>query len=489
METILPLAIIFFTIIAFLRLDIAVLFIVALLPSYLLRFSVLGIPTTFLEVMILISFTIWFLKTTRGRFGEWFENRKKRQPYPFAFEIILILFLAFIAVIVANLKNADISLAALGIFKAYFFEPMLLFILILNVLPGVQGRKKIVWALAASSVVVILPAFFQQLTGLFIFNEFWSNPEQRRVVSWFGYPNAIGLFLAPIVMVLTGFLVGQIAKFNFLKNNIEKITKIQPEKILKILKILTLLLIIFCAFASIYFAKSEGALAALALAMFIFFILVNRKTQIITLFLGIIALGTIILTPSLKAFALDKIWLKDLSGEIRKQQWRDTMKTFKGLTFITGNGLAGYQAAVLPYHQEGIFFNRDKLVNFDSLLRESAELRDKYWQPVEIYLYPHNIFLNFWSELGILGALVFTWLIIKYLLISLGLFFRNKKTNKSPENRYLALGLFGAMIVVLIHGLVDVPFFKNDLAALFFILLALLGSLMIENRPTNNIKI
>ncbi|HPY08726.1 MAG: O-antigen ligase family protein [Patescibacteria group bacterium] len=505
MTLVLVLAILFFTAIAVLRLDIAVFFIIALLPSYLLRFTILQIPMTFLEIMILISFLIWFVRTTRGKVVTWFKDRKKRQPYPFALEIIIILLSAFIAVIVTNFKNPDLSLAALGIFKAYFFEPMLLFILILNVLQGKSGRKKIVWALATSCVIVILPALFQQLTGWFIFNEFWANPEQRRVVSWFGYPNAVGLFLAPIIMVLIGYLVGQIAKINSFRKNekqeknvsVKKDKKIQSgalvkkisEKKLAIFKILILVLIIFASWAAIYFAKSEGALAALALAIFIFFLLVNRKTQIITLLFGIIALSTIILTPNLKTFVLDKIWLKDLSGEIRKQQWRETLKTLKGTNFITGNGLAGYQTAVLPYHQEGIFFNRDKLENFDSLLHNSAHLREKYWQPVEIYLYPHNIFLNFWSELGILGALIFDWLIVKYLIISLGLFLFNKKIKQNSVNRYLALGLFSAMIVILVHGLVDVPFFKNDLAALFFILLALLGSLMVESRRLKSRKL
>jgi len=489
MGVVLFLAILFFAIIAILRLDLAVLFIVALLPSYLIRFSLLGVPLTFLEVMILVSFAVWFLKETRGQPVKWFKDRKKREPYPFTLEIILILFLAFIASLVTNLRMENLSLAAFGIFKAYFFEPMLLFILILNVLPGEEGRKKIIWFLAAGAALVILPALFQQLTGFFIFNQFWANPENRRVVSWFGYPNAVGLFLAPVVMVLTGFLVGQLAKINFLKFKQKISLKNKGDKFLEIFKVVILLLIILSSGAAVYFAKSEGALVALLLSLFLFFILANRKTQILALTLGIITLSAVILTPAWRTFAIDKIWLKDLSGEIRKQQWRETMKTLQGVNFISGNGLAAYQVAVAPYHQEGIFFNRDKMENFDSRLYGSAELRAKYWQPVEIYLYPHNIFLNFWSELGILGALVFVWLIFKYLLISFSFFWFNKKINRNPINRYLSLGLFGAMITILVHGLVDVPFFKNDLSALFFILLALLGSLMVENRHSRQKKI
>jgi O-antigen ligase len=154
------------------------------------------------------------------------------------------------------------------------------------------------------------------------------------------------------------------------------------------------------------------------------------------------------------------------------------MQTLKGSSFILGNGLSGYPLAVSSYHQEGIFFNRDKMENFHSILYGNAELRAKYWQPVEIYLYPHNIFLNFWTELGIFGMLVFTWLIGIFLLKSFNVY-------RSTKN-ILSLGLFSAMIAMIIHGLVDVPYFKNDLSALFFVILALLASILLDNKVKNN---
>ena len=48
------------------------------------------------------------------------------------------------------------------------------------------------------------------------------------------------------------------------------------------------------------------------------------------------------------------------------------------------------------------------------------------------------------------------------------------KKNNSPV-KYINLGLTGALIVISIHGLVDVPYFKNDLSVMFFIILALAG--------------
>ena len=452
MSWLLIIALIFFTIIAVLRLDLAVMLIIILLPTYLLRFQLLSIPSTFLETIILIGFSVWFIKATNLNFKAWFKNRIKRQPYPFHLEIILILAAAFFGATIAHF-----SLPALGILKAYFFEPILLFILILNILPTSKGRQKILIALMIGASLTALLAIFQQITGSFIFNPFWAQPEARRVVSWFGYPNAVGLFLGPMILIMSGWLIAT--------------WKSKPQNIFLLTSIA---LTIIASLLAIYFAKSEGAIIAVAVTGLICLFLINRLSRAIVV-ISLIILGvSIFLSAPLQNTIKEKVLLQNLSGEIRKQQWRETWQTFKGPKIILGNGLSNYQQAVKPFHQEGIFFNRDKIENFHSILYGSAELRAKYWQPVEIYLYPHNIFLNFWTELGLLGVLVFSWLIIKFLIISFRLF--------KNEKNFIALGLFGAMLTILIHGLVDVPYFKNDLSALFFIILALLGSLMIENK-------
>ena len=84
---------------------------------------------------------------------------------------------------------------------------------------------------------------------------------------------------------------------------------------------------------------------------------------------------------------------------------------------------------------------------------------------LEIFQYPHNIFLNFWVELGLLG--VITLILFGGYVLSL-----TKKILTSPE----ALIVFFALMQVFIHGIVDVPYFKNDLAILTWILLAIIFS-------------
>jgi O-antigen ligase len=243
---------------------------------------------------------------------------------------------------------------------------------------------------------------------------------------------------------------------------------------------------IIISLLAIWFAHSEGALVGLMAGAVILGLFANKKLRLITIGVLILAVVLTFTYAPLKTKVLEKITLSDLSGEIKQQQWKETFKMLRGERFFTGAGLNGYQAAIAPYHQEGIFFNRDHLENFDARAYASAEIRAKYWQPVEIYLYPHNILLNFWSELGLAGALLFIWIILKYLYTGLALsvsYGRERRTEK-----YLTLGLMTAMIAIIVHGLVDAPYFKNDLAAMFWILVALLGIFNLRGQKERELK-
>jgi len=480
--------VIFYFILAVLRIDFAVMLLIASLPLYLIRFTVLGLPMTLLEAMILVAFAVWIL----GNYKDLIINLKLKitnyklkiaNRYPFDIEIILLLIISFIAVAISGFSDS-----ALGIWKAYFFEPALVFILVLNVFGkfsvGIRHAlflRKILWPLAISALVVSVLAIYQKFTGAWIFNDFWANELTRRVTSFFGYPNAVGLYLGPLVLILTGWLAKQITNYlsrfagspRWSYGEAGKAGKLQiTNSKFQMIKIIFIGLVIILSLFSIYFAKSEGALIGVLAGFIIFSLLINKKVRWITIVLVVIIGLGISLHQPMRDYAVKKITLQDLSGEIRKQQWRETWQTMTAspIRFIFGTGLANYKSAIEPYHQEGIFFNKEndpdfrrKIVIFDE------KYKAEHWQPVEMYLYPHNILFNFWTELGLAGALLFIWIIGKYFVIGVSC--------RAPDNRhrYLILGLIGAMVVIVVHGLVDVPYFKNDLAIMFWILIAMMG--------------
>lgn len=442
-----------FAVIAILKLDWAIFITLAALPAYLLRFNLGPIPMTSLEAMVVIVFAVWFFQEKPWRRLKKNDWQKRRQKYPYHLEIIVILIAAWTGLAVAGFDNA-----ALGIFKAYFLEPIMLYIVIINRSQG--SSRKFIWPLAISAAIVSLVAFFQQLTGLFIFNDFWALASQRRVTSVFSYPNAVGLYLGPIIFLLAGAFASYPRRTNLIGAG---------KKIL-------LLLIIMAAVMAIFFAKSEGALIGLAGGAMIVALLYNRRSRQIAA--GLIAIGIIVLTFSapVRQYVQKKATLMDLSGQIRRQQWKETMQMLSDGRYISGAGLSNYQEAIRTFHQEGIFVKNDDPDWYRKVVW-NEEYKKKVWQPVEIYMYPHNIFLNFWTEIGLLGALLFAWLISRFLYEAICL-----QSKLDRTERMMALGLIGAMSALCIHGLVDVPYFKNDLSVLFWLLIALLGILKIKRK-------
>lgn len=477
--------IILFLLLCWRRLDWAMMILIIALPAYLIRFNVFGIPTTLLESMIWSAFLAWFIRNFSNIKNNFLNNFKKQERikkinYPFYLEIILLLIISFIAVAIVGF-----NLNSLGIWKAYFFDPILFFILVLNIFNNKAGKEKILLALMISALLVSLVAIFQKITGAFIFNEFWAVENTRRVVSFFGYPNAVGLYIGPLVLVMVGWLS------DILKNFQDK----------KLSFKLFIGLVIIISVLAIYFAKSEGAILGVVVGLIIFGLFFNKKIRLATLLLVIIFSCCVYVYSPVKNFLINKISLSDLSGQIRQQQWRETFKMLKNGRIISGVGLANYKKTILPYHQEGIFFNSDNDPDFHYKTISSAEYRKTHWQPTEIYLYPHNIFLNFWSELGLAGMLLFIWIIVKCFYLGIFNFLANVEVSagkqfsifkqiqnyKEYNYKYLNIGLMCAMVVIVIHGLVDVPYFKNDLATMFWLLIAMMSLINFEIKYEKNI--
>lgn len=455
---------ILFTLLSRLNLKLAVLFLIFTLPSYLIRFTIFDIPTTLLEISILIAFLSWIIEKRKFLFNFKRNKEIKRQSYPFNWEILIILTISFISIFIGG-----INISALGIFKAYFLEPILLFILIINTIRGEKGVKQIINALGFSVLFISIIAIYQKITGQFIFNEFWADPENRRVVSIFGYPNAVALFIGPIIPLMLGLFILKLKEKSGLKNFLNQ---------------LFLFLAIIAGGLSIYFSKSKGAILAIILSLLIsVFILIKTKLKIITLILLLLT------TSSFYYYKKDWVNLKlssSLSYQIRKTQWSETIKMLSDGNFLWGSGLANYQEKIEKYHQEGIFFNKDadpdfkrKIIIFDDKYRQER------WQPLEIYLYPHNIFLNFWVELGLIGMIIFSFLMFKFLFLSIKYYFKEKYN----KNKFLGLAMFSSMLIIIIHGLFDVPYFKNDLSILFWIIISILAILKIQNSSTKITKL
>jgi O-antigen ligase len=83
-------------------------------------------------------------------------------------------------------------------------------------------------------------------------------------------------------------------------------------------------------------------------------------------------------------------------------------------------------------------------------------------------IYPHDMWLTFWVEVGLLGMVAFA-------VIFFGLLFRGWRayTRATGFYRSLLWGVSGSLVLWGVHGLVDSPYWKNDMSVEFWLLAAL----------------
>ena len=77
--------------------------------------------------------------------------------------------------------------------------------------------------------------------------------------------------------------------------------------------------------------------------------------------------------------------------------------------------------------------------------------------------------LNFWVETGVLGVIAMAWL----LFIGFRWSWHGWRAGQDLW-RAISLGALLALVAVVVHGLVDVPYFKNDLSLEFWIVIAMI---------------
>lgn len=392
---------------------------ILLAPLYVIRFKIGSYHSTLLEVLIGLTVMLWLFEKIRAR------NLKLRASI-FQLPIILFLFAAAISVVVSPDKRA-----ALGIFKAYFVEPILVFLIIKDVVRSKRDWWLVFYALVLSGLWIALLTIFQGLTGQLPFAP--HEAAQGRAHAVYNTANAVGLYLGPIAAIVLG---------------------------VSVLPSLTLNILYFALMGfALIFTKSLGAL---------------------------IALLVVILCLATLAAVLHRPVLAERSGRVGKPLFLTMIiLSLAGLGWFFFN-ISSFTPQVSNSHvrksNDTLQFRlclwegtRNLLLErpiFGAGLSGFKELySQKYFTcDVEPLEYPHNWILNFWTETGILGLAGFVFL--------LSVYFRLIKAHLINEReRWLSLGFLAAMVYWLIHGLVDVPYFKNDLSLELWVVVGLVEAL------------
>jgi len=341
------------------------------------------------------------------------QRRMPRLDTPFGIVIAVLLVATVLGVAVSPDHRA-----ALGIAKAYIIEPVVLFFVAVNALRSSWDWERVVYGLYFSGLVVAVSQFValgQALAG-HTFNLNFSPPAP----TWLWSNNNFGgIFLDPLVGLALG-----LALFGGVRI---------PRLHWAVLVVLGL---------GDVLTLSRGSWLALVVMAVVAAALHPRRKLLLAGCLA--ALVVAVVLPPVRHRITNELNPNNPANSLvtRAHLWHATLDLIGAHPF-TGAGLAGFQTAIGPYR---------------------AEVHDLSGQT---HAYPDQLELDFWVELGVLGFVAlmgFLLELVRYLAPAV---------RAGPRDHPWAAALTIAWVAVVIHGLVDSPYWKNDLAAEWWLLAAL----------------
>ncbi|MBI1834152.1 MAG: O-antigen ligase family protein [Candidatus Andersenbacteria bacterium] len=377
--------------------------IAALLPTYLVRFSVLGIPTNVLEVLIIGVTIAGFLQPTMRR--SWKEVMWVL-PWPVATCLLLFVAAAVVSTIISPHPETS-----LGVLKGWILVPLLYAAQVyIATWRFPKIRDYILNALITSGVVVALIGISQIGT-------------LDRIRSVYDVPASLALFLAPLIVlaVFTRIKIGG-WQINYLMAGTMFIALLGTKSLAGIL---TVIVVLFLGTISlrphIQLTRKPLVLISVSILLVIAVWVSVQKTSYL-------------LQPASSAYVRLQLW--DISGELIRENP------------ILGIGLGTFE----PAYQGKLHERFESFKNSRSQKKPLSEF---------VYRDPHSLVLSFWLNTGLVGVGAF-------LVLHVWIFYQ----------RGLKFSVALALFVLILFGFTDTIFWKNDLAILHFVLIALtLGSL------------
>jgi O-antigen ligase len=337
-----------------------------------------------------------------------------------------LLLAAFFLAGVISLFVGGLSQEKLGQFIVLFLQPIgtyFIFRYLLSLDTIASGiRKWFFWSSLHFVAAAGLYAVIQYTTLLGVPQAWWGNSQEpKRAVAFFLHPNFYALFITPLL----AFLLPQVVEVR------DQRSDISPRLASILYPLFSIRLAWLLGAVGLLLSLSRGGWLGLVAAAGVYLLTAGNRKLIATMAaVGVVAVLVVVAVPNFRYRVLLP-FQGEKSSVARFSLWKTGWYMVEDSP-ILGKGLLG-------------FSNNWSKYNTDPGL--------------EHYPAPHNIFLNFWVDTGLLGLVSFFGLIVLAL----------KRAWQNRRNQ-LALGLTLACVALVVHGLVDIPYFKNDLALLFWVL-------------------
>lgn len=365
--------------------------VVAGLPLYVVRWHYGPLPTTLLETLIVVTVALHVA-------ARWREGMRRPAATPYDIPVVVLLVAGAVSVAVAQDHRG-----ALGLYRAYFVEPIAIFYVAVDLLRGGEHmlRAAAAFALGSSTFAAINLVVFARALAAHAVNV-GAAPN-----AFYGDANYVAMYMEPPVAMAVGFLV-------FGRSRRERL------------------------FGAAWLAVTGAALAV----MF-------SKGSWLALF---VLVGVVILTaPRWRLYVAGAlVAAAAVATQIPLVMARlaTVPPSINGRQAIFGAGLGAIRAHPILGLGLGGFSYR--------------------FRGVSPEIHPHDMWLTFWVETGVAGVIAFA-------VVLFGLLWRGWRAWPSFDGplRPLLWGVLGALVMWTVHGLVDSPYWKNDMSAEFWTLAAL----------------
>ena len=415
-------------------------------PFYLIKFPIFGIPLSLIEIFVYISFLPILFQIVKGRK----ELKVTRHFYDYL-PVLLFLVAATVSVFVVpetvTMLDGTVVAAkesALGIWKGWIICPILYFLTFVSVIKEEKEIRNSFKFYVLAAIFLSIWALYQAITGEYI-------TDDGRASGPFESANFLALFIGPAAVYVgiyfwerisqkTSWLFDKISKFFRLKSSL------LAEKIISGVVFVVLI-------AAVVLSQSYGAYLGIFAALIFYSLFTTKKpkTTIKALILILIFFGAIMLTQiETEKFRELFDLTQRTSSAVRIEVW-DVATSLIKENPVLGIGPGQFEA---QYQ-----------LNAPQILGHA---------PFEwVMLHPHNIFLAFWLNTGFLGLAAFVWLTV--------LCFTTLRKKLSADYYVMTIISLSLLVGILVHGMVDVPFWKNDLSLLFWLLV---GSIFVVRKQS-----
>ena len=264
-----------------------------------------------------------------------------------------------------------------------------------------------------------------------------------RVCSVFSHPDSLGLYLGRIIPLAFGLAV-------FYRETIWSQSRRRQLYTLALVPMLITLGISY----------SRGAWLGIAAALLV--VLIASRSRRLLMAFGGLAILSLAAIPFIKVERITSLFSLDSgSGVTRIYIWQSALSMIKDHP-ITGIGLDQFLYYYNPQYVNPLAWSE----RFTS--------------------HPHNMLLDFWLSLGILGPIVLIWLLVVFGRWAWRLS-RDWQPARPTLRSAIAIGLLGSITDFAVHGMVDNSFFMIDLAVIFCLSFAFIEMLRRESVKEKNI--